>query len=236
MYNYQLNVPQSARISWNTLNEIPKKYRSNQESMFLATFEHNTYFIDLSFYDGEKPYRLEVWRSLGDADYNKVDYWGKRYAEEAETHADLDYWLKVMEAYTQPLPEGIAGFNTLPKFEKRDTAKEIIAVLSAYGYTHKATNDVYPNAYLELNFEKDDKIYCIELNNIHPWFSLSPMTFDELYALLPLILPFGIFCNDGFLNKPLSPNSIGLLNKFEQKQVKRWKPKTVGEIVFNQWD
>jgi hypothetical protein len=47
-----IQIPDTARIVWNTIGQLSIENRSPQESIFLATFENDTYFVDYSFYNG----------------------------------------------------------------------------------------------------------------------------------------------------------------------------------------
>jgi hypothetical protein len=40
----------------------------------------------------------------------------------------------------------------------------------------------------------------------------------------------------GELHAPILPETLSLLSEAERAQVKSWKAKTVGEVVFNFWD
>jgi hypothetical protein len=213
---------------------LPQENRSPQESIFLATYASDAYFIDLSFYEKAKPYQLEVY--FIDAEGVQNFCWCKSYHTEDDTHEDINYWLMVYDAYTQPLPEGIAGFNTLPKFEKRDAAKQMIESLVAQHWQYIITHDAYPDSFMVLHFQKEQVEFSIKLNNTSPWFKIDGLDLEQIHEVLPTIAPIGIYCDAGFLKQKLNTTHLSLLNEFEQKQVKKWKPETLGDLIFNQWD
>lgn len=239
-----IKLPTTSRVYKNSITQLSKNNRGNQECVFLATFKSDEYFIDLSFYRKNAKdvgcYQLNVSRNEGynasEQDYITHSYFEKQYEIEADAYTDINYWLTVLDCYVSHFPEGITSFNCIPTYEKRDTTSQVIQVLTSLGYTYKFTKDVYPNAYLILSFEKNKIDFEIWLHNIYPWFCIKKLNNKLLQDLLSHLQFLGIYCNNDFLNQKLEDKQIKMLNKYEKKQIHKWQPQTVGSLVFNQWD
>jgi methyl halide transferase len=101
----KLLIPDSARIAWNTISDSVLE-RSDQESIFLATFDDistNTkykYQIDYSFYsrgkyEGKPKYILRVYSfGLDFENYSDtINYFDKEYDALADAINDINYWM-----------------------------------------------------------------------------------------------------------------------------------------------
>ncbi len=105
----KLNIPQSAKISWNTIDDNEME-RDDQESIFLSTFddlllgENAKYQIDYSFYnrgkyEAEPKFILNVYTCAIDRENysDTIIHLDKSYNFIDDAIEDINYWLSVFD-------------------------------------------------------------------------------------------------------------------------------------------
>jgi hypothetical protein len=106
-----LKIPDTARIAWNTLDDLEME-RSDQESIFLATFDDvATNFkyrhqIDYSYYNRgyfeQNPKFILAVYTCGNLDRdesNRIDYFEKHYDGMHDALDDINHWLNYFKDY-----------------------------------------------------------------------------------------------------------------------------------------
>ena len=112
-------------------------------------------------------------------------------------------------------------------------------------------NKIYEVKYLKsanykvFEFEKNGFLFHIALNNHKPYLAMIKdfdvskmiqefygMPVEQSYALNNFAFTFPT----NILDLPLENPFINKLTKYELKQIKHWKAKTFGELIFNKWD
>ena len=99
--------------------------------------------------------------------------------------------------------------------------------------------------YKVFEFEKKGFLFHIALNNHKPYLAMikdfvPTKMINEFYGM-PVEQSYAL-CNFGFtfpkniLELTLEKPFINKLTEIELKQVKHWKIKTFGELLFNKWD
>ncbi|MGG3792183.1 hypothetical protein ABEV41_13520 [Geobacillus thermodenitrificans] len=87
----------------------------------------------------------------------------------------------------------------------------------------------------------DDPLYIL-LNAHYPYLAVAStvecgnIQFIDHPVIDEQFSPFYQVLQSAELNAPIHPNLISGLNSAELEQISYWKPKTIGEIIFNYWD
>ena len=99
--------------------------------------------------------------------------------------------------------------------------------------------------YRVFEFKKNGFLFHIALNNHKPYVAMikdfKPTNLICEFYGMPVEQSYAL-CNVGYtipiniLEMPLEKSFINKLTAVELKQIKYWKAKTVGELVFNKWD
>lgn len=151
------------------------------------------------------------------------------------------------------LKDGITGFlhmsqrKSLPHIEMETFKKEIAGSLAQLGYRllYFREAGVTPNFHLVV-FEKGGERLGVICNSIYPVVALVK-EFDEGVCELRYIEDANAeylieSCTSFYivsaadLDQELTSDALKELSEAELSQIKYWKPKTIGEAVFNWWD
>ncbi len=109
-----------------------------------------------------------------------------------------------------------------------------------YGVTQFSTPS-YPTNYFRLAIQKDEKEYAILLHEYVPYAALVAydnefnMHFVDCDGLAAELSPYYQVLDAEFLNEAFDPVMHDLA-EIELKQVRYWRPDTIGEVIFNCWD
>ena len=99
--------------------------------------------------------------------------------------------------------------------------------------------------YKVFEFERYGYLFHIALNNHKPYTAMikdfEPTKITLEFYALPVeqsyaLQNFGFTFPTNILELPLEKPFINKLTEVELKQIKHWKAKTFGELLFNKWD
>lgn len=99
----------------------------------------------------------------------------------------------------------------------------------------------YPLNYFRMDIEVDKKVVSILLHQYFPYAAIVlydnelQLQFIECDNLFTELSPYYTVLEAAFLNELFNPNAHDL-SEDELKNVKHWRPKTNGEVIFNCWD
>lgn len=99
----------------------------------------------------------------------------------------------------------------------------------------------YPLNYFRIDIEIDKKIVSILLHEYFPYVAITSyknelqIQFYDYEELMVELKPFYTVLEEVFLNEPFNPKAHDL-SEIELKNVKYWRPKINGEVIFNCWD
>jgi hypothetical protein len=144
------------------------------------------------------------------------------------------------------LRRGIMGVDTEPKVDVRVFKAAVFAASHVTGSSVVATipaEGVIPNFHLA-EISNFDRLFCVVCNRHFPVIAFAERPV-AMSGIRPMDVPSfaEVMSNLGFeiatvvnLQRPLVPSELELLSKSERKAARYWKPKTVGQVVFNWWD
>ncbi|MCM3667250.1 hypothetical protein M3204_22900 [Mesobacillus subterraneus] len=147
------------------------------------------------------------------------------------------------------LPNGITGFhnstnNLPPKVDGRQFKSVCAAIVNrSGGKLLKFREPLYPLNFYEAEVKVNDNEFYILLNEHYPYIAFASVVefgkidFINASELLTQFSPFYKVLSLKELNEPLNIKSDSInLNSAELEQISYWKPKTIGEVIFNFWD
>ena len=144
------------------------------------------------------------------------------------------------------LRRGITGFSTDRRVEFRTFKQAVHAAARFTGGTVSATSDsdgVTPNFY-HADISNGDRQFSVVCNRNFPVIACVERPI-EMSGIRPITVPgfLEVMCNFGFeiasvneLERPPDRRDLALLASAERKQVKYWKTRRVGDLIFNWWD
>lgn len=143
------------------------------------------------------------------------------------------------------LRRGITGIDSEPKVDFHTFKGAVFAAAHATDSQVIATipAEVTPNFHLA-EVSGFNRLFCVVCNRHFPVvaFVERPVTMS---GIRPIDVPSfaEMMRNSGFeiadvgeLERPFGPSDLELLSESERKEASYWKPKTVGQVVFNWWD
>jgi hypothetical protein len=155
------------------------------------------------------------------------------------------------------LPNGITGFYNLkknqpPKVDGKQFKQLCFAIITRNGgKVLEFKEPQYPMNFYDVEVKIFNKDYHILLNEYYPYlvFASSVNCGKIIYVDEPQLsrdfIPYYKVLSVSVLNKPLNiKETNGMivlennnkLNSAELDQISYWKPKTIGDIVYNFWD
>jgi hypothetical protein len=94
--------------------------------------------------------------------------------------------------------------------------------------------------YYTVEYMLSGKSYSVLLNCHYPFLAfaltLGNITFLDIPVLSAKYQPYYTVFTKDYLDTPISSEHLTALSKAELNQVSYWKPRTVGEVIFNHWD
>ena len=176
----------------------------------------------------------------------------KEYQSVEESASDVNFHLANAKNFEENLLQKISGFDS-KLANDISVEKKLIEVFTnpEYEQYRFKFNKVYDVKDLNLanykvfEFEKNGFLFHVALNNHKPYlamikdFDVSKMVHEfygmpveQSYALNNFVFTFPT----NILDLPLENPFINKLTMYELKQIKYWKAKTIGELLFNKWD
>ena len=147
---------------------------------------------------------------------------------------------------------GITGFHSvdrfheLPRVDFKDFKQMLGSVMSSMGYKpiEFKHSDSTHNFHIGV-FEKNREQLFIICNPVYPVVALT-LDPEKVFGLDFISVPTVenainqyteyVVLTKEYLETPFSKYDTGELNDAEISQIKYWKPKTLGEVIFNWWD
>ena len=151
----------------------------------------------------------------------------------------------------QPLPKGVTGFGSL---EAKVSAKHFAitchnAARTLKGHIEKirTAQEQYPANFHEATLKLRDRFGSVRIlcNAQHPVVAFVEQSHNESDRLLrftdcpKLVEALGIeysFLTNSDASAAVSSQLIAELSEEEQAQLRYWKPRRIGDIIFNYWD
>ena len=99
----------------------------------------------------------------------------------------------------------------------------------------------YPLNYFRIVLEIEGKVVSILLHEYYPYVAIArykdelQIEFFDYEEIESEIIPYFTVLKTDFLREPFNPNANDLA-EIELKNVKHWRPRTNGEVIFNCWD
>jgi hypothetical protein len=147
------------------------------------------------------------------------------------------------------LHKGITGFhnskdNKPPKIDGKQFKRVCAAtVIRSGGKLLEFREPQYPLNFYEAEVKVFNKQFSILLNEHYPYIAFASVVefgkikFINAPELISQLSPFYKVLSVKELNEPLNIKSDSInLNSAELEQISYWKPKTIGEVIFNFWD
>jgi hypothetical protein len=100
----------------------------------------------------------------------------------------------------------------------------------------------FPRNFYNAKVEMFDEQFHILLNEHYPFLAYASVvevgnfSFIDKPILNEYFSPFYRIWKTDELNKRIRPNLLKELAPLELEQIAYWKPKTIGQIIFNYWD
>lgn len=143
------------------------------------------------------------------------------------------------------LPQGITGFDCGDVQKWSEVRKSLVAAVWAAGgkvERELACNDkVEPNYHFIVTSSRAVLVHsvfklvaCADTKEI-PYMEVPFADWPALEEELSSVAEWKYLTAD-FLNQPLSSQHTTNLGEGEMQQVQYWKPKSVGNLIFNNWD
>jgi hypothetical protein len=150
----------------------------------------------------------------------------------------------------QPLPRGITGFNTTERVEGKQfvTACYAVARIAGAKVEQVRTSDdaITPNFHeAQLVFHDGSDSVRLICNKHFPVVAFAaPASFEgdanlqfvDCPTVADLLTPLFRVLDKSAAGQLISSEAVAQLDEDELKQIEYWKPRNVGEIVFNYWD
>ena len=176
----------------------------------------------------------------------------KEYQSVEESASDVNFHLANAKNFEENLLQKISGFDS-KLANDISVEKKLIEVFTnpeyeQYRFKFNKVYDVkylYSANYKIFEFKKNGFLFHVALNNHKPYlamikdFDVSKMVHEfygmpveQSYALNNFAFTFPT----NILDLPLENPFINKLTMYELKQIKYWKAKTIGELLFNKWD
>jgi hypothetical protein len=144
------------------------------------------------------------------------------------------------------LPNGITGFRSstdkeLPVMDLVEFKQLCYSFIRQIGGIVKSyNNNISQQNFYTVEYDYLGESILILLNHHYPLLtfasSLDRLTFIEVPEISIKFMPYYTVLTKEYLNIPLTSNHLAALSKAELTQISYWNPKTVGEIIFNNWD
>ncbi len=138
--------------------------------------------------------------------------------------------------YMIPLAEGITGFNVETTYDKSIAIKKIKSALGKIMIiTETEKVEIFKNYWILKAKNKNEEVE-IWINNIHLVFAIKNANAVFEKKIIDALENTAAYCSNKLWEIKVTEGALKNLNKHELKQIKYWNPKTLGEIIFNNWD
>lgn len=147
------------------------------------------------------------------------------------------------------LPNGVTGFfydeSPPPEVDGKLFKQLCFDFASRYGGKVMDSNEPeYPENFYCAQVEVRDKQFKILLNEYNLYLASASavefcnIKFIDAPAIKEYFSPYYQVLNTDELNSPFNSNLLNIaeLNRAELEQIAYWKPKTIGQIIFNHRD
>ena len=176
----------------------------------------------------------------------------KEYQSIEESANDVNFHLANAKNFEETLLENTSGFDT-KIVNDISVEKKLIDVFTNNEFEqHRFKfNKIFDEKELNsanfrvFEFEKRGFLFHIVLNNHKPYTAMikdfEPTKMVQEFYGMPIeqsyaLQNFGFTFPENILELPLEKPFINQLTDYEMKQIKHWKAKTFGELLFNKWD
>lgn len=148
------------------------------------------------------------------------------------------------------LPKGITGFwrmgqNGIPKTSK-SMIKKVVNIFKSNSNFWKVllVQQQADNNFYQILISDKNGNYKIGINTTYPFYcgiksleDWETVEFCDLPENISRLIPNELIeLRTDFLNEILKPRHITALDKVELEQIKFWKTKKVGNVIFNKYD
>lgn len=144
------------------------------------------------------------------------------------------------------LPLGITGYRSLkeeelPITDGTEFIQHCYAIIRQLGGKVKSTTEenFYRNFYT-VKYDYHGEINFVLLNKHYPFLafasSIDSLTFLDFPDMAATFNVFYTVLSKEILNRALTADHLSTLSKAELEQITYWKPETIGEVIFNNWD
>ncbi|WHY01458.1 hypothetical protein [Neobacillus sp. DY30] len=94
--------------------------------------------------------------------------------------------------------------------------------------------------YYSVEYTLRGESYFVLLNHHYPFLAFSSTMEDITFIDVPVMTAkyqsyYKVLTKE-FLETPLASEHLSALSQAEIEQISYWKPSTVGEVIFNNWD
>lgn len=144
------------------------------------------------------------------------------------------------------LPIGITGFRSI-----KDKALPLMDSIQFKQLSHKFVRELDGELkefielfshrnYYSIEYVLRGESYFVLLHCHYPFVAFASaaeqINFLDVPVMSAKYKPYYTVLTKHYLDTPLSSEHLSSLSKAELAQVSYWKPKTVGEVIFNHWD
>lgn len=144
------------------------------------------------------------------------------------------------------LPKGITGFHSL-----NDNKLPMMDTIQFKQLSHTFVRElagefvVFRERYSQRNYYTVEytllgESYLVLLNHHYPFLAFSStmeeITFIDKPVMTVKYQSYYNVLTKEFLDTPLASKHLSALSQAELAQISYWKPSTVGEVIFNNWD
>lgn len=144
------------------------------------------------------------------------------------------------------LPKGITGFRSikdkeLPLMDSIQFKQLSHTFVRELGGEMKGFSEHFSHQnFYSIEYMLHRKSYFVLLNCHHPFLAFSArwveFTFLDVPAMKTKYKPHYTVLTKDYLDTPITSEHLSSLSKAELEQISYWRPKTVGEVIFNNWD
>ena len=137
---------------------------------------------------------------------------------------------------------------SIPKFGNAEFKRIVYAAVAPMEYTvsNVTKRGITPNFHSAM-LSSDENVVSILGHSNYPIFAFTEplgsnsrnvrfIDCEPLSQQIVTLFPNATVATTAELTQPLSNAHLNKLDAVELKQIKYWKPKTVGDVAFNWWD
>ena len=143
------------------------------------------------------------------------------------------------------LPNGITGFSAgcLETYDKQLFKRLCYGIVNRTGgEVLDWKDDCFPRNHSRILVVFGEEHFFIFANELHPYIGFATVAEDSIITYMDMPLLQAEFAVHSYtvlskeeLERPFLLNEHNL-DEEEIRQVRYWRPRTLGEVVFNEWD